>query len=196
MPSSNQSECDANADGAFIDLTQLTILDKLKVAKKSDLACKRMIEKPKSTRSDKKKWKAGAPFHTDSKTVSPATRVKEFMGECLEVRHGKLFCVACREEHSLKKSTVKNHIYSGHKSHLADYVPLLLKQQKGIWSELECQYISAIFDGTTRYGETLAIVVCFVQDCKIEQHLVWLLLLAKLLVMNLHKNCCLFFSLN
>ena len=55
MPSSNQSECDANADGAFIDLTQLTILDKLKVAKKSDLACKRMIEKPKSTRSDKKK---------------------------------------------------------------------------------------------------------------------------------------------
>ena len=53
MPSSNQSECNANADGAFIDPTQLTILDKLKVAKKSDLACKRMIEKPKSTRSDK-----------------------------------------------------------------------------------------------------------------------------------------------
>ena len=57
MPASNQSECDANADGAFIDPTQLTILDKLTVAKKSDLARKRMIEKPKSTSSDKKKKK-------------------------------------------------------------------------------------------------------------------------------------------
>ena len=66
--------------------------------------------------------------------------------------------------------------------------------QAWIWSELKCQYISAIFDGTTWYVEALAIVVCFVQDCKIEQHLVWLLLLAKLLVMNLHKNCWLFFS--
>ena len=57
--------------------------------------------------------------HTNPKTVSPATHVKEFMGDCLEVRHGKLFCVACREEVSLKRSTVKNHIYSGHKHSVA-----------------------------------------------------------------------------
>ena len=55
MPASNQSECDANADGAFIDPTQLTILDKLMVGKKSDLARKKMIEKSKSMGSDKKK---------------------------------------------------------------------------------------------------------------------------------------------
>ena len=107
MPASSQSEGDANVDGAFIDLTQPTILDKLTVPKKSDLACKRTTEKPKSTGSDKK-WKAGALSHTDPKTVSPATHVKEFMGKCLEVRHEKLFSVACQEELSLKKSTVKN----------------------------------------------------------------------------------------
>ena len=62
MPASNQSECDANADGAFIDPTQLTILDKLTVAKNSDLACKKMIEKPKSTSSDKKNPKGWCTF--------------------------------------------------------------------------------------------------------------------------------------
>ena len=41
--------------------------------------------------------------------------MKEFPGECLEVRLGKQFCVACREELSLNKSTIKNHIYSGNK---------------------------------------------------------------------------------
>ena len=41
--------------------------------------------------------------------------MKEFPNECLEVRHCKLFCFACREELSLKKSTAINHIYSGNK---------------------------------------------------------------------------------
>lgn len=49
------------------------------------------------------------------KTVSPAYCVKENPSECFEVRHGKLFCVACREEISLKKSMVRNYIYCGNK---------------------------------------------------------------------------------
>ena len=197
-------------------------------------------------------------MHSDPKTVFPSTRVKEFPGECLEVRLGKLFCVACREELLLKKSTIKNHIYSGnkhsdakarlakkearerdiadrlvvhdkeeqpagtsvsmaervyrvkvvenflragiplskvdtlralpeenglrltHSSHLADYIPFLLQQKKElIRSELENEYISAVFDGMTRDGEALAIVVRFVKDWRIEQRLVRLLLLAK-----------------
>ena len=52
---------------------------------------------------------------TDLVKVSPAEHLKEFPGECLEVRCGKLFCIACRDELSLKKSMVKNHIYSGNK---------------------------------------------------------------------------------
>ena len=47
MPASSQSEGNANLDGAFIDPTQPTILDKLTVPKKSDLAHKKTIEKPK-----------------------------------------------------------------------------------------------------------------------------------------------------
>ena len=39
--------------------------------------------------------------------------------------------------------------------------------------------VSAIFDGTTRNGEALAVVVHFVKNWKIEQRLVRLLLLAK-----------------
>lgn len=234
-----------------------SILDRLKAPDKSDLARKRRIERPKTTGADKRK-KSGASNQTDPKTVSPAYRLKQFPGEFLEVRRGKLFCVACREELSLKKSTVKTHIYSGnkhkdakdrlakkearerdiadslviydkteqpagtsvsmservyrvkvvenflkagiplakvddlralleenglkltHSSHLADYIPLLLRQEKeSLKNEIQGLPISIAFDGTTREGEALAIVMRFVRSWKIEQRLVRLLLLAK-----------------
>ena len=234
-----------------------SILDRLKPPQKSDLARKRKIERPKTTGADKKR-KSGALNLTDPKTVSPADRVKQFPGECLEVKHGKLFCVACREELSLKKSTVQNHLYSGnkhqdakdrlakkearerdiadslvaydkaeqpagtsvsmaervyrvkvvenflragiplvkvddlralleenglkltHSSHLADCIPLLLKQEKEtLKNEIAWVPVSVVFDGTTREGEALAIVVRFVRDWQIEQRLVRLLLLAR-----------------
>ena len=234
-----------------------SILDRLKAPDKSDLARKRKIERPKTTGADKRR-KSGASNQTDPKTVSPADRLKQFPGEFLEVRHGKLFCVACREELSLKKSTVKTHIYSGnkhkdakdrlakkearerdiadslviydkaeqpagtsvsmservyrvkvvenflkagiplakvddlralleenglkltHSSHLADYIPLLLRQEKELLkNEIQGVPVSIVFDGTTREGEALAIVVRFVRSWKIEQRLVRLLLLAK-----------------
>ena len=47
MPASSQSEGDANVDGAFIDPTQPTILDKLTVPKKSDLAVKERLKSQK-----------------------------------------------------------------------------------------------------------------------------------------------------
>ena len=58
--------------------------------------------------------------------------------------------------------------------------PLLLKQEKEkIHAEVAGTFVSAIFDGTTRFGEALAICLRFVQDGKLEQRLVRLLLLAK-----------------
>ena len=67
-----------------------------------------------------------------------------------------------------------------HSSHLADSIPLLLKQEKEkLRAEVEGTFVSAIFDGTTLSGEALAIVLRFVQEGKIEQRLVRLLLLAK-----------------
>ena len=46
-------------------------------------------------------------------------------------------------------------------------------------SETEGRYVSVFFDGTTCYGEALAIVIWFIMDWKIEQCLVRLLMLAK-----------------
>ena len=67
-----------------------------------------------------------------------------------------------------------------HSSHLADCIPLLLKQEKEtLKNEIAGVPVSVVFDGTTREGEALAIVVRFVRDWQIEQHLVRLLLLAR-----------------
>ena len=45
---------------------------------------------------------------TAAVSIKPQKRVTEFPGEHLTVSNGKLFCVACREELNLKKSSVKN----------------------------------------------------------------------------------------
>lgn len=207
-----------------------------------------------------KKHKAGAVNTTDPTTITPLNRVKEFPGECLAVRNGKLFCTACREELALKKSTIKAHITRGdkyqkakrklaskeakerdltefllqaydkevrsassttismeervyrakvvenflqagiplskidslrdileenalrltHSSHLADYIPPLLKKEKmSVRREVENKDVSVIFDGTTRLGEALAIVIRYISGWTIKQKLVRLSMLAK-----------------
>ena len=45
----------------------------------------------------------------EPKSVSPITRVDQFPGKELTVSNGVLFCSACREPVSLKKSIVKLH---------------------------------------------------------------------------------------
>ena len=50
--------------------------------------------------------------NSDPTSVTPSQRVKEFNNQKLTVSAGKLFCLACREELSLKKSIIKNHIAS------------------------------------------------------------------------------------
>ena len=234
----------------------ISILDKLKAPTKSDLARKRKVEKPKPT-AEAKKRKSTVPNQTDPKTVTPAQRIRDFPNECLEIKNNKLFCVACREVLSLKKSTVKNHITGDkhknakeklskktarerdiveslraydksvepagtsvsmeqrvhrmkvveeflkagiplmkvdslrslleegtykltHSSHLSDYIPVIHgEEKKRIRSEIDGQKVSVIFDGTTRLGEALAIVLRFCSDWKIHQRLVRLSLLSK-----------------
>lgn len=46
------------------------------------------------------------------KSVSPHDRAKEYPGECLTVSSHKLFCIACREELTVKKSVVDLHCKS------------------------------------------------------------------------------------
>ena len=48
------------------------------------------------------------------RSVSPADRVDQYPGECLCVgQNNTLFCNACRQELSLKKSVISKHIQSG-----------------------------------------------------------------------------------
>ena len=49
----------------------------------------------------------------EPKNIDPSQRVKEFPGEPLKVNHNKhLFCHACREELSLKSSSLHSHFQS------------------------------------------------------------------------------------
>lgn len=62
-----------------------------------------------------------------------------------------------------------------------DLIPFVLsEEQKRLKAELKGKIVSLIFDGTSRLGEALAIIVRFVGDeWKIEQRLVRLQLLVK-----------------
>ena len=48
--------------------------------------------------------------NNDPKSVTPLSRVKEFKDETLTVSAGCLFCMACRETLSLKRSIIQNHL--------------------------------------------------------------------------------------
>ena len=44
--------------------------------------------------------------------IKPDQRVREYYDEHLTVSSGKLFCEACREQLTLKKSSINNHVQS------------------------------------------------------------------------------------
>jgi len=72
----------------------------------SDLCRKRVVRKnlPKGA-----KQKISS-CNNDPKLMKPSQRCAEFSDESLTVSGGKLFCTACREELSLKRSIIKNSV--------------------------------------------------------------------------------------
>ena len=67
-----------------------------------------------------------------------------------------------------------------HSFHLADYIPVLLQQEKEtLKNEIQGGPVSVVFDATTREGEALAVVVRCVRGWKLQQRLIRLLLLAR-----------------
>ena len=74
---------------------------------------------------------------------------------------------------------------NGHKlsdrRHMSDLIPFVLKQEQAcLRKEIEGKHVAIIFDGTTRLGEVLAVVLRFVtDDFVIQQRLIRLQLLAK-----------------
>ena len=85
-----------------------SLLSQLRAPRRSDLTCPRKIQQNATKRTQKSKPSCS----TDPASISPAERVREFPNEALTVSAGKLFCSACREEVSLKRSIIKSHIKS------------------------------------------------------------------------------------
>jgi len=98
------------AQSETVSNSATSLLSVLRRPTSLDLCRKRTIRKnpPKG-----KKCKASSSScHTDPKSVSPAKRCSEFPDEPFEVSAGELFCCSCREELSLCRSIIKNHIAS------------------------------------------------------------------------------------
>ena len=110
-PMESNSECSRVTASNSTDESSTevpSILSKLKSPALSDLSRKRKISSnpPKGT----KKGKGRAS--SEPSNVSILDRVREFPGEHLCRYSGKLFCNACREPISVKKSVISQHIKS------------------------------------------------------------------------------------
>ena len=84
-----------------------SFLAQLRAPRRSELTRKRKV-RHNTARSTVRKRKPSCS--TDPRSVTPLQRVREFADEALTVSASKLFCTACREELSLKLSTVKTHV--------------------------------------------------------------------------------------
>ena len=118
----NNDEETESGEDAEETVQVVSLLERLKAPKKSDLSRKRKIpcNRPKG-----KKQSSGK--HGVEPKVNPHTRVKEFPNEALVVSaaNNSLFCNACRE---IKRSTVSDYIKSS--KHKAGKEKLLSKEAK------------------------------------------------------------------
>lgn len=217
----------------------VSLLDRLRPPTTADILRQR---KTKTNKPPRGKHQCRGSLTSDPKGVSPSQRVREFDKESLTMSHGHLFCSACREQLSLKRSIIKNHIQSSKhqkskqrleskearerdiadslrkynetthlrgetlpedqqvyrvkvvtaflkagialnkldsfrdilednafrlsdRRNMHDYIPFILKEEEShIRSEIQDQQLSVIFDGTSRLGEALAVLLRFVAD--------------------------------
>ena len=82
---------------------EASVINRLKSPPESDLSRKRKVK------TNPSKGVKGATS-SKSQKVSFSSRIKEFPSQHLSIHKGKLFCNACREYLSLKKSVISLHI--------------------------------------------------------------------------------------
>lgn len=87
-----------------------SILDKLRAPKRSELARKRKVATNKNGGGGKRRRVKTHSSSSEPKSISPHQRLKQFPNENLTVSAKKLFCEACKEEVSLKCSSIRNHV--------------------------------------------------------------------------------------
>ena len=97
----------SNTSSSSNSLTE-NLLTRLHCPTSSELVRKRKIDR----NPPRRKRRSRGLGSSDPKSVSPQQRVAEFSNEKLTVSNKKLFCLACREELSVKCSVVRMHIQS------------------------------------------------------------------------------------
>ena len=96
--------------------TATSLLSVLRCPKSSDLARKRSVDRNPPNGKKRSRLSRGDGA-SEPKSFNPHDRVKEFSNQSLTVSNKKLFCLACREELSLKRSVLRGHLQSSkHKS--------------------------------------------------------------------------------
>lgn len=94
-------------DSSTSTASPISLLDVFRAPQASELTRKTKVD---SNPPIGKKTSRGQGC-SEPKSVSAKDRVNQFPDECLTVnRGGKLFCSACREELSLRKNIITNHI--------------------------------------------------------------------------------------
>ena len=86
-----------------------TTLARLRRPTSAEISRKR---KTSHNRPPKGKKRSKGSGRNNPKSVTPQHRVTKYPNQCLTVSNGKLFCLACREEISLKTSIISNHVKS------------------------------------------------------------------------------------
>ena len=89
--------------------TAKSLMDSLRTPTASELSRKRKID---CNKPPKGKKRSRGTCSSDPKFITPEQRVKQHPKECFSVSNKKLFCLACREELSVKSSMVIGHIKS------------------------------------------------------------------------------------
>ena len=107
--SSSSGECSSSGSSSSTGVG--SILDRLKAAAPSELSRKRKVGTNPPPKG-KRMCRGHGGTASEPKGVSPSQRVKENPDEALTLSNGKLFCSACREELSLKSSSIKSHVKS------------------------------------------------------------------------------------
>ena len=87
----------------------VSLLDRLRSPTSAEIARKR---KTKANPPPKGKRRCKGTLVSDPKGVTPNQRVREFSEEPFSVSNCHLFCSACREHVSLKRSVINHHIQS------------------------------------------------------------------------------------
>lgn len=107
MPSTTDSTSASSSSAVSSGVNSL--LSRLHRPTSSELSRKRKVDRNPPPKGKKPSRGASA---SDPKSVTPSQRVKQYTGENLTVSNKRLFCLACREELSLKSSVISNHIKS------------------------------------------------------------------------------------